>query len=112
MVKRGEVGSGYNGGFQLLNLVIQFNCRHIALIGFDMKEVGGKLHWHGNHGHGLSNPAPATFRRWVNSMEKNVKPIKKMGVEILNCSLDSAINGFKKGTIADAIERWKCLSPP
>jgi hypothetical protein len=41
----GCIGAGGNGGFQALNLAVQFGCDRVMLIGYDMRVDLGE-HWH------------------------------------------------------------------
>lgn len=96
------LGSGGNSGFQLLNLITQFGCTGILLLGFDM---GGE-HWYGrNLWDFANNPDNSNFRRWAKAFNKNAAKLKSMGVDVVNAS-KGAITAFDKGTIEEAIERW------
>ena len=41
----GTVGWGGNSGFQALNMVVNFGCKRIILVGFSLIGKAG-LHWH------------------------------------------------------------------
>jgi hypothetical protein len=48
---------GSNSGFQAVNLAIVWGAARIVLVGFDMRVVGGKRHFFGDH------PNPACWHR-------------------------------------------------
>jgi hypothetical protein len=111
--RKAHVGSGFNSGFQALNLLVQFGCKRIALVGFDMAlGTRGDVHWHGRHKHGMSNPAAATVKRWRGMLDGQAKRLKALGVEVVNCSPISALTAFPKMGLLEAIDRWSCPSPP
>lgn len=101
----GIVGSGGNGGFQALNLAIQFGPpKRIILLGYDMHRRDGS-HWHGDHPVGLVNPAPGNMELWVERYEANADFIREIGVEVINCSPSSAIRCFPVMTVEEALRR-------
>jgi hypothetical protein len=102
----GYLGAGANSGFQLLNLVVQFGATGIALIGFDMNVERGE-HWHGRHPHPLSNPMQSNCTRWLKAFEGAVPKLRSLGVQVVNCSAESALTIFPKMNIEGALARWR-----
>jgi hypothetical protein len=101
----GTVGSGGNSGFQAVNLAVQFGARQIILVGFDMQ--GDATHWYGrNQWHGANNPTRHNFEKWVNAFRRAAPQFRKLGVDIVNTSMASAIDVFPKMPLPDAIDRW------
>ncbi|MBZ9759480.1 hypothetical protein LB553_01075 [Mesorhizobium sp. CA8] len=99
----GLVGNGGNSGFQALNLAVQFGAKRILLIGLDMSLSGG-VHWYGpNKWPNANNPNDSNFKRWIDAFEGSAALLKSMGVEIINCSMNSAIQCFPKRSLEDAI---------
>lgn len=106
MREAGTVGSGGNSGFQALNLALQFGARRILLVGIDC-QGGGRTHWFGRHnGVGLRNPNETSFRRWAAAFDASVNDLKVWGAEVLNASPISAIKGFRKVTVDEALAQW------
>lgn len=101
----GRVGSGGNSGFQALNLALQFGAMRVLLIGYDM-HAGGGVHWHGPHTGGLTNPRDTNFLKWRKAFEGAAELIRKLGVDVVNTSMDSALTVFPKMTVEDAMRRW------
>lgn len=99
----GFTGSGGNSGFQALNLAVQWGVEQILLVGFDMTDECG-VHWYGHNAWtGANNPSRTNFKRWIAAYETAAKQLEERGVEVVNCSLDSALNCFPKMTLEDAL---------
>jgi len=103
----GKVGYGGNSGFQALNLAVQFGCRTIILVGFDMTLANG-VHWHGKHDGRLRNPTKTSTARWRGVLDAQAEPLSRMGVTVLNASLKSALTAYPKMTFADAMRAAQC----
>lgn len=91
------IHSGGNSGYQALNLVYHFGASRILLMGYDMR--GG--HWHGNHPSPLKKGSP--YHDWVGRFDQMASDLSDRGVEVINCSLDSALECFSKMRAEDAI---------
>jgi hypothetical protein len=108
----GVVGSGGNSSFQAVNWLVQVGIRGILLLGLDMRDHDGKIHWHGRHadtyrnGYILNNPAESNFKLWRNSFEIASIKLKSMDVDVVNCSPISALGCFPKMSVEQALERW------
>lgn len=106
----GVVGAGGNSGFQVLNLLAQWGVKAFALLGFDMRCFDGKIHWHGRHPDSgkyvLNNPAQAAFDRWISHMTTAAPKINALGIDVVNCSAQSALQCFPKMTVQQALDRW------
>lgn len=103
----GEVGSGQAGGFQALNWVAQLGVKGIALLGFDACIINNKIHWHGNHGVELSNPDQSTFAGWKTWLQNAAPKLRDLGIDVVNCSMFSAVAGFPRIEVAATLARWK-----
>lgn len=102
LAKNGLVGWSGNGGFQALNLAAKWGCKKIILVGVDMRVDKGS-HWHGDHKNGMSNPSQGSVRRWLRGFESASKPLKDVGVQVINCSSVSALKAFPKMTFEKAL---------
>jgi hypothetical protein len=99
----GLVGSGGNGGFQALNLAVQFGARTILLIGCDMRVDLGE-HWHPRHYPPLSNPHPNdNLPRWRTAFDGAADVLNDLGVKVINCSAVSLLKAYPKMTIQEAL---------
>jgi|SRR5215471_1710995 len=102
----GKIGSGGNGGFQALNLLVQFGIKRIVLVGIDCHLENG-AHWHGRHPSPMNNPAQSNVDRWRAAFNGNTDIILGLGIEVVNCSPTSTVHVFPKATIAETLERWR-----
>lgn len=94
--------TGRNGGYQAINLAVHFGVTRILLLGYDMSlGHGGKSHWFGDHPDRMKPPL-TVFRR---NFPTIAKPLKEIGVEVLNCSRRSALTCFPKVTLECALPR-------
>jgi hypothetical protein len=101
--RTGKTGSGGNSGFQALNLAVQFGTKRILLLGYDM-HIGAGFHWYGkNNWQNANNPNDSIFARWIAAFDGSVSVLKSLGVEVINCSMNSALNCFPKRPLEDAI---------
>ena len=97
----GALATGRNSGFQALNLAILAGAKKVLLLGYDAKRgADGAPHWHGDH----PNPSPpaafAEFRRAFSAAQRD---IDEAGVQVLNCSMGSAIDTFQKVPLEEAL---------
>lgn len=91
------VNQGLNSGYQALNLAYHFGARQVLLLGFDMQKTGGKSHWFGDHPGKLNVPSPYT--EFVKRFDLLAKDLEAEGVNVINCSRDTALRCFKRSTI-------------
>lgn len=99
--KPGTIGWGGNSGFHCINLAAQFKVKRIVLVGYDMQCTHG-LHWHGPHPSGLNNPTVPNVARWCRAVDAAAELLKKMGIEVINCSPVSALQNYPKMTLSAA----------
>ena len=99
--------TGRNGGYQAINLAVHLGARRVLLLGYDMRSGGrGKSHWFGDHPWGGESPY-VTFRRMFGTI---VEPLKAAGVEVINCSRETALDVFPRMALADALEVSPCAT--
>lgn len=95
------LNAGKNSGHQAINLAYHFGAKRIILIGFDHQFTGGKTHFFGDHP--LGWPNCSNIENWCNAAAELSEDLASEGVDVINCSLVTALNCFKKGRIE------KCL---
>lgn len=103
----GVVGSGQGSGFQTVNWLAQLAVKGIMLIGFDGCIVDNKVHWHGNHPPELNNPDNSVFMGWKTWFDNAAPKLHELGIEVVNCSMNSTLGCFPRFHVATALERWK-----
>lgn len=90
---------GGHSGYQAMNLAFLKGCRQIIMLGIDMKGYG---HWFGEYDDPKFNKK-SNWGAWLSSMDSVAEQMKGLGVEIVNCSPDSAVNSFPKRPLAEAL---------
>lgn len=95
----GTVRTGKNSGHQALNAAVQRGAARILLLGFDMQ--GG--HWHGDHPSGLANPTDLMLETWRRNMATTVPDLRRAGVEVVNCSRETALTCFPRARLKDVL---------
>lgn len=105
MERNGVLGRGQNGGFQLLNLLLQFGVRRLLLLGIDCR--GGR--WHGGHPVSPDRPgqSPETLARWAAHFDAQAPRLASLGAAVVNLSPASALQAFPKMTLDAALAQWK-----
>jgi len=101
-----HIGNGGCSGFQAQNLAIQFGATDIILIGLDCNENGG-IHWYGrNKWPNASNPVQSNFNRWIKGFENAMPSVRRLGINIINASPESALKCFPKKPLTEIMEEW------
>lgn len=95
------IRTGRNSGYQAINLAVHTGVRRILLLGYDMRAVGGKTHWFGEH------PRPSSARLYehtfVPAFASLVQPLRELGIEVVNCTPGSLIASFPRRDLADCL---------
>lgn len=98
---RDGVYTGRNSGNQAIQLAAHLGAKRILLLGFDMRADGPRTHWHMTH----RRPTPP--EDFKNSMlpwfAPLVEPLRRRGVEVVNCTPGSAIDCFQKMAIEEVL---------
>lgn len=84
--------TGANSGFQAMNIAALSGARKILLLGFDMRFVAGRAHWHAEH---PRKTPEASYLRYAKRFDPAKPALEAMGVETVNCSPGSAIKCFR-----------------
>lgn len=89
-----------NSGFQALNLAYHFGASRILLLGYDLKFAkDGRSHWFGDHPDNVRSNYPA----WFTGFSIAADQLKEKGVEVVNCSPDTALSCFERMSLASAL---------
>jgi len=104
--KKDMVSWNKHTGGAAINVAYHLGVKRILLLGFDMKLAeNGKQHWHGLYA-SAKNPRPTRalpFSRHLPSFKYISQDAKRLGLEILNVSPDSAILELKKVELKDVL---------
>jgi hypothetical protein len=90
-----------NSGAQAINLAYLFGARKIVLLGFTMREIDGKKHFHGDHEAPLVQKQ--LFAEWLHKMEFIARDAKRLGVDIVNADPLSVMTCFRQGVLANEL---------
>jgi len=91
-----------NSGTNAISLAIAGKAKRIILLGYDAKKADGKSHWHGEHPKPLSNCN--SIARWPSQFKALASYAKRQGIEIINCSRETALDCFPLGEICQVLE--------
>jgi len=99
----GAIHHGRNAGYGAINLAVLAGARRILLLGYDMRVIGGRTHWHDPH------PMPTHPRAFAAAMLPmfNELPahLARAGVEVINCTPGSALEVFPMMALEEALEK-------
>lgn len=95
------IRNGRNSGYQAINLAVHFGVSRIILLGYDM-QLGPKrkAHWHSDHPNRMASP----YAKWVPMFDTLVSPLRKLGVEVINCTRSTALECFPRMTLAEVFD--------
>jgi hypothetical protein len=94
--------SGYNSGFQTLNLAILRGYTEIILLGFDMCITDhNRTHFFGNHPPQLRQHSP--YADFIRAFTRSAPVIEAQGIRVINASCVTKLECFERKTIEDAL---------
>jgi len=86
-----------NSGAAAISLAMYRGAKRVVMLGYDCQHTGGKAHWHGNHPRGLGNAG--SYRRWAESFVNLARDAARDGVEVINCSRETALTCFPRADL-------------
>ena len=98
--RQDSIVNGEIGGYQAINLAVNFGAKKILLIGYDMRTVKGQSHWHGDH----PNHQRSFFGHHVAHFRNMVPDLEERAIQVINCTPGSAIDAFPFGDLEDELE--------
>lgn len=84
---------GSNSGFQAINLALIWGAKYVVLVGFDMRFVGGKSHFFGDHPAALHQNTDGHYRNYIPHFETAAKRLPS-DIVIVNATPGSALTCF------------------
>ncbi len=96
-----EIWGGRSSGHTAISLAIAMGAKRVAMVGYDMRVVGGREHFHADYkgGRDLSiyaNEFVPGFNGWNESAWAS-------GCEVLNCTPGSAVTEFATANLEDVL---------
>jgi hypothetical protein len=103
-----KVGWNHNSGAAAISVAVHTGAKRIILLGFDMKlDSRNMQHWHDLYGKGeirdVRKLQKLPFERHLRGFGQIALDAKRMGVEILNCSPNSAIDTFPRYSLKELL---------
>jgi hypothetical protein len=99
------IHTGGNSGYAALNLIALWGPLRIILVGYDMQASGGRLHCHRDHPPALGNPVAGGFVLWRQRFAVAAQDLRRMGIEVVNCSRQTALRCFEQADLEDELPR-------
>lgn len=93
----------HNSGAAAIDFAVHLGAKRILLLGFDMKPLGGRTHWHEGFQNYLKPTGDIVFERFLKVFPQLAKDAENRGIEILNVNKDSAIEVFKKVSLKEVL---------
>jgi hypothetical protein len=95
------VYTGRSGGYQAICVAVHLGAKRILLLGFDMRAIGNRTHWHMSH---KRPTAPQDYAKdMIPPFAALARDLKEIGVEVLNCTPESALTVFPTTSVEDAL---------
>lgn len=94
----GSVALGRNSVYQAINVAVHFGASRILLLGVDMQGPPGS-HFFGRHPNNSGPPYNVCIERFATM----VKPLKQLGIEVLNCTRKTALKVFPCVPLEEAL---------
>lgn len=105
----GKVSTGGNSGYVAIQIAVQLGFRQIVLLGYDFQPSStGQHHWHEPH---PSNAHP-NYDLCLRRFDGMIRPLIKLGVEVINCSSRSALRCFPCRTLTAALSHFTKQNEP
>lgn len=101
----GYITAGGTSGFGAMNLAVQRGARKIILLGYDYGGRGGVWHHNESHYSFKQQQDDAQWQQWARNFDRPAYFLRRAGVEVVNCSPDSAITAFPKSAIDEVIPK-------
>ena len=83
--------TGFNGGYQAINLAVHLGAKRIVLLGYDMAPAPNGLgHWFGEHPDGTVSP----YQQMREAFDTLVEPLAAEGISVVNSTRRTALTAF------------------
>lgn len=103
-----NLGDGGNSAYQAINIAALWGSKRILLTGVDCMKPGE--HWHGPHSQNnapgtnpIANAREETMKKWLKAFGKIAPMLAERGVEVVNCSRQTALTTFPAAGLENAL---------
>lgn len=102
----GVIQQGRSSGHTAVSLAIALGAKRVVLLGYDMRFVGGREHFHQEY----KGPRDVDIyqRDFIPAFKGWDAAAKAVGVEILNATPESAVREFRSVTLDEVLECEAC----
>lgn len=97
----GTINWGGNSGYCAIGLAHQFGAARIVLLGYDQQDLSGHGHWHGQHPESIRKAF--NFRMWHERFAELAADARRLGIDIVNCSRETALECFDRKALEDVL---------
>lgn len=97
---KGSIAWGGNSGYCAIGLAVQFGAKRIMLLGYDQQD-DGRGHWHGDHPDAIRKDF--NWPMWHQRFAEMAKDAVRMGIDIVNCSRETALTCFPRARLEDVL---------
>lgn len=99
-----EIQQGRSSGHTAVSLAIAMGASHVVLLGYDMRIVAGQEHHHQGEP-GYTGPRDLTLyeKEFAPGFEGWRAAAEASGVDVVNCTPDSAITEFRFSTLDEVL---------
>lgn len=91
--------NGRNSGYQAINLAVLLGATRVLLLGYDMQADKARDHFFGRHPDHTKPPFAVCLPRFATL----VKPLRALGVEVINCSRKTALTAFPRRPLEEVL---------
>ncbi len=93
---------GADSGQFAIQIAVLMGAKRILLLGYDMGDgPNGERHWFGDHPKALRNTSP--YELFLEKYGKAVPSLKRMGVEVINCSRRTRLECFPRAELRECL---------
>jgi len=98
----GRYPGNTNSGARAIEFAMEAGADRVLLLGFDCSVKNG-THCHGDHKR-TKNPDAARCQKWLRHFADVQKMAVRRGIEIINCSRETAITSFNRMPLPEALQ--------
>jgi len=99
----GGLRHGSNSGYQAIGLAYHLGVSQIVLLGFDMRCDGDRVHWRDRAKDNADAQARVMSTVMLPKFNSLVAPLRDAGVQVWNCTPDSALRCWPHRLLADVV---------
>lgn len=107
----GAICNGSNSGYQAINLAVHLGATRIVLLGYDMQVNGDRLHWQPRTDMQVAQSFQRTLQTvMLPKFEFLREPLRKAGVEVINCTVNSALKVWPFRPLGQVLQEEEVLA--